>query len=393
MFHRIIAFMLLVFIGYAGAQPLPVVSPEKEGMDSHHLKMADQIIEKAIADSTIPGAVLLVARNNKIVYRKAYGYRQLVPQKRKMKINTIFDLASVTKPVATATSAMILIDRGQLRLYDLVTTFIPNFKPKNSYHKPIRIIHLLTHTSGLPPYAPVNKLKEMYGSPAPDSLMAYIGRMTLEHEPGTFFKYSCLNYITLQNIIQNITGQSLKNFAEENIFKPLKMEDTFYQPPKNKINRCAATEVLDNGKVLLGVVHDPLARVMNGGISGNAGLFSTADDLSVYAAMLLNGGSWNGTRILSKLAVNKMITVPRGFEKFGRSLGWDLYSPYDSNLGDLLSARAFGHTGYTGTSISIDPVYNLVIILLTNRVHPHDTGSVVRLRAQVANVVASSILR
>ncbi len=391
MLNRVFIF-LLIFVGiYLGAQPLPLTSPEKEGMDGKRLQMADRIIEKAIADSIIPGAVLLVARNNKIVYRKAYGNRELVPVKRKMTVNTIFDLASITKPMATATSAMILIDRGQLRLYDRVSTFLPEFKRKNRFDKPIRIIHLLTHTSGLPPYAPVKELKEMYGAPAPDSLIAYIARMSLEHEPGTYFKYSCLNFITLQNIIQRITGKSLKDFSEQNIFKPLKMYDTFYLPPKAKLQRCAATEMQDDGSVLLGVVHDPLARVMNGGISGNAGLFSTADDMAIYASMLLNNGEWNGVRILSKQAVKKMISVPRGFEKFGRALGWDLYSPYNSNVGDLLSERAFGHTGYTGTSITIDPTYKLTIILLTNRVHPHDTGSVVRLRGQVANVVASSI--
>ncbi len=384
--------LVLLFVAVLSAQHLKIVAPQSENMDGKRLQLADKIIEKAIADSIIPGAVLLVARDNKIVYRKAYGYRQLVPVKRKMEISTIFDLASVTKPVATATSAMILLERGKLRLKDRVSDFLPQFKHKNNFGKPIRIIHLLTHTSGLPPYAPVKELQAKYGSPNPDSLIAYIGRLPLEHEPGTYFKYSCLNFITLQNIIQTITGQTLKDFSEQHIFKPLGMHDTFYLPPKSKIDRCAATEMQPDGTVLLGVVHDPLARVMNGGISGNAGLFSTADDLAVYAAMMLNDGTWNGKRILSKRAVLKMTSIPKGFEQFGRALGWDVSSDYNSNLGDLFSARAYGHTGYTGTSITIDPQSRTVIILLTNRVHPHDTGSVVRLRGQIANVVASSIL-
>lgn len=392
MFLRKSVILLILLAAILNAQSLKVVSPSAENMDIHRLQLADQIIEKAIADSIIPGAVLLVARNNKIVYRKAYGYRELVPVKRKMEINTIFDMASVTKPVATATSAMILLERGQLRLKDRVSDFLPQFKHKNRFGKPIRIIHLLTHTSGLPPYAPVKELKEKYGSPNPDSLIAYIGRLPLEHEPGTYFKYSCLNFITLQNIIQTITGQTLKAFSEQNIFKPLGMHDTFFLPPKNKIKRCAATEMQPDGTVLLGVVHDPLARVMNGGISGNAGLFSTADDLAIFSAMMLNDGTWHGKRIMSKRTVEKMISIPKGFEPFGRALGWDVSSDYNSNIGDLFSNRAYGHTGYTGTSITIDPQSKTVIILLTNRVHPHDTGSVVRLRGQIANIVASSIL-
>ncbi len=392
MFLRKSVIFLILLAAVLNAQSLKVVSPGTENMDIHRLQLADQIIEKAITDSIIPGAVLLVARNNKIVYRKAYGYRELVPVKRKMEINTIFDMASVTKPVATATSAMILLERGQLRLKDRVSDFLPQFKHKNRFGKPIRIIHLLTHTSGLPPYAPVKELKEKYGSPNPDSLIAYIGRLPLEHEPGTYFKYSCLNFITLQNIIQTITGQTLKAFSEQNIFKPLGMHDTFFLPPKNKIKRCAATEMQPDGTVLLGVVHDPLARVMNGGISGNAGLFSTADDLAIFSAMMLNDGTWHGKRIMSKRTVEKMISIPKGFEPFGRALGWDVSSDYNSNIGDLFGSHAYGHTGYTGTSITIDPQSKTVIILLTNRVHPHDTGSVVRLRGQIANIVASSIL-
>ena len=392
MFLRKVVLLTIFFALALNAQTLKNVSPNAENMDGQRLKLADRIIEKAIADSIIPGAVLLVARNNKIVYRKTYGYRQLVPVKRKMQINTIFDLASMTKPIATATSAMILLERGQLRLKDRVSDFLPQFNHKNRFGKSIRIIHLLTHTSGLPPYAPVKELKEKYGSPNPDSLIAYIGRLPLEHEPGTYFKYSCLNFITLQNIIQTITDQTLKAFSEQNIFKPLGMHDTFFLPPKEKINRCAATEMQPDGTVLLGVVHDPLARVMNGGISGNAGLFSTAGDLAIFSAMMLNEGTWHGKRIMSKRTVEKMISIPKGFEPFGRALGWDISSDYDSNLGDLFSSRAYGHTGYTGTSISIDPQSKTVIILLTNRVHPHDTGSVVRLRGQIANIVASSIL-
>ncbi len=394
---RYLTFLLIILILFdiTIAQSLEKVNPEEVGLNSSILLKADSVINKAIDEGTIPGAVLLVERFNKIAYHKAFGYRELVPQKKPMELNTIFDLASITKPVATATSVMILLEQGFIRLKDPVSLFIPDFKQyKGEFSdKPIRIIHLLTHTSGLPPYAPVKELKEKFKGPQPDSLIHYIATVERHHAPGTYFKYSCLNFITLQRIVKIVSGKSIKEFSEQNIFKRLGMNNTFFTPPEEKIQFCAATEQLEDGQVLLGKVHDPLAREINNCISGNAGLFSTAEDLAVYSAMLLNKGSWNGQRILSPLTVQKMITVPKGFEEFGRALGWDLYSPYNSNLGDLFSAKAFGHTGYTGTSIAIDPEYQTAVILLTNRVHPQDKGSVVRLRSLIANIVAASIIK
>lgn len=389
-----IILIILSLIHLLTAQSLKKVTPEEVGLNSSVLTRADSVINKAIEKGTIPGAVLLVERFNKIAYHKAYGYRELIPEKKPMELNTIFDLASITKPVATATSIMILLEQGFLRLNDPVNLYIPDFNEyKGEFaNEPIRIIHLLTHTSGLPPYAPVKQLKEKFKGPQPDLLIHYIATVNRYHTPGTYFKYSCLNFITLQRIIKIVSGKSIKEFAEQNIFERLGMMNTFYTPPEDKIQFCAATEQLEDGQVLIGKVHDPLAREINNCISGNAGLFSTAEDLAIYSAMLLNGGSWNGQRILNPLTVKKMTTVPRGFEEFGRALGWDLYSPYNSNLGDLLSDKAFGHTGYTGTSIAIDPQYQIAIILLTNRVHPHDKGSVVRLRALIANIVAASII-
>lgn len=398
MYRFFILNILAIFLSLTvlGAQSLPVESPKKLGFDRQRLQQADVIIERAIAEGDIPGAVLLVSRHNKIAWRKAYGYREIMPTKKKMEVNTIFDLASMTKPVATATSAMILLERGMLRLMDKVSLFFPEFEPwqqDSLAHKiPIRIIHLLTHTSGLPPYAPVQELKKRFGAPAPDSLLTYIAKVKRQHQPGTFFKYSCLNFITLQRIIEKISGESLAEFSHKNIFQPLGLKNTFYKPDKKFYNRCAPTEILKDGELLLGKVHDPLARVMMGCVSGNAGLYSTADDLAIYAAMLLNEGRWQGVRILSKAAVRAMTSIPEGYEKFGRGLGWDLSSAYSSNQGDLFSARTYGHTGYTGTSMFIDPQTETVVILLTNRVHPHDKGSVVRLRSLIANVVAGAII-
>ena len=378
------------------AQQLARVSPESVGMSSKHLKYADEIIEKAISDNEIPGAVLGVVKNGKMAYLKAYGNKQVFPRTEKMDVNTVFDLASVTKPIATATSAMILIERGQLRLFDKVNLFIPNFqgwKTPEGKTIDIRVVDLLTHTSGLPPYASVEMLKKQFGAPNPSGLINYIATCKRDFEPQTDMQYSCLNYIALQRIIETITKQSLKDFVKKNIFDVLGMQHTDFQPKGETLARVAPTEKQKDGTVLRGIVHDPLARVMNGGISGNAGLFSDVNDLAIFAAALQNSGEWNGKRILSPLSVKAMRTVPRHVTQFGRTLGWDIFSPYASNSGDLLSPNTYGHTGYTGTSLVMDPDNKLTVILLTNRVHPDDRGGVIRLRALVANAVAGSIMK
>ncbi|HID38052.1 MAG TPA: hypothetical protein EYP36_00860 [Calditrichaeota bacterium] len=388
-------FLLVFFTGYLCAQSLPLITARQAGMDGTKLERIDRVIEKAIEKKQIPGAVLLVMRDNRIVYRKAFGFKQIYPVKKPMSVETVFDLASLTKPIATATSLMILLEQGQIRLLDEVKLYIPTFtawiddSTKEKTH--VRIIHLLTHTSGLPPYAPVDKLKKQFGSPAADSLIHYIATVKRHHAPGAYFKYSCLNFITLQHIIEQISGQTLQDFSYKNIFKPLNMRHTGYKP--SQASSCAPTELLDDGTLLQGTVHDPLARVMMGCISGNAGLFSTADDLALFSAMMLNNGYLNDTRILSPASVHTMVSVPANYEKFGRGLGWDLNSAYSSNQGDLFGSQTYGHTGYTGTSLIIDPETRTSLIFLTNRVHPNDKGSVVRLRSLVANMVAAAIVK
>lgn len=377
------------------AQPLPKVSPEKVGMDSKRLHNADLVIEKAIANKEIPGAVLAVVKDGKIAYLKAYGNKQVYPKTEKMDVNTVFDLASLTKPVATAISAMVLIERGELRLLDKVNLFIPDFAPwidSTGRKKDIRVMDLMTHTSGLPAYATVTELQKKYGSPNPDGLIDYIAAWRRDFEPQTDFQYSCLNYIVLQRIIETVSKQNLRDFAKQNIFDVLGMKHTDFQPQGETLLRTAPTEKQADGSVLKGIVHDPLARVMNGGISGNAGLFSDANDLAVLAAALLNNGEYNGKRILSPLGVKAMRTIPRSVSTLGRTLGWDVFTAYASNNGDLLGPNTYGHTGYTGTSMVIDPDNNIAVILLTNRAHPDDSGEAVRLRSLVANAVAAAIL-
>lgn len=389
-------FLFLLFSLPSFAQPLPRVAPEQVGMDSHRLLYADQAIQKAISDKEIPGAVLAVVRNGKMAYLKAYGNKRVYPNVQPMDVHTIFDMASCSKSMSTAVCTMQLVERGQIRLLDRVSLYIPGFqgwKGENGEKKDIRIVDLLTHTSGLPSYAPVAQLQENYGAPNPDGLMEYISTCKRSFKPQTKFQYSCLNFITLQRIIETVSGQSLRDFAKANLFDVLGMAHTDYQPLEHGLpaHLIAPTEKQKDGSVLCGQVHDPLAHIMNGGVSGNAGVFSCANDIAILTAALLNDGEYNGRRILSPLGVKAMRTVPHDVTLFGRTLGWDIYSSYASNSGDLFGPNTFGHTGYTGTSIIIDPDNDTAVILLINAVHPEDKHSVVRLRSLVANAVAASI--
>ena len=389
----ILLFLLIIGCGTIQAQ-LSIVKPQKVGLDEHKLIYVDNAIQESIEKREIPGAVLAIVRHKKIAYLKAYGNKQVYPDTIAMTTNTVFDLASVSKSVSTAISTMILLERGQIRLRDNVSVYIPDFQPwtdaDSGRKKNIRIIDLLTHTSGLPSYASVEELKKEYAMPDPDGLITYISKVKRNNEPSTVFNYSCLNFITLQRIIEAVSGMSLQNFAKQNIFIPLAMRHTDYNPTGEILDWVAPTQKQSDGSVLKGKVHDPLAGIVNGGISGNAGVFSNAEDLAVLTAMLLNNGEIKGVRVLSPLTIKAMRSVPRGFEQFGRALGWDVYSGYASD-GDLFDVSAYGHTGYTGTSVTIDPESDTAVILLTNRVHPDDKGAVSRLREVVANVVAASI--
>ena len=389
-------FFLLIISFQMQAQPLPLAKPEAVGMSSTHLNLARAIINAAIERKDFPGAAILVARKGKIVLREAFGKSQWVPEERPIDVNMIFDLASVTKPVATATSIMILAEQGRIRLWDKVKEFIPEFEPfveKNGkVGKDARIWHLMTHTSGLPPYTNDKKLEEMYGNPCPkDSIIRHIAKLKKLNPPGQTFDYSCLGFITLAHILDRITGQTIAEFSQKHIFKPLKMEHTFYNPPDKFRKYCVATEVI-NGKAFIGIVQDELAR-LQGGISGNAGLFSTVDDLAIFAQMMLNKGEFNGKRILSPLTVERMTEIYPEVPFAGRGLGWDLNSSYSTNGGDLFGPQSFGHSGYTGTSIWIDPETETFVIFLTNRVHPDRSGVIVSMRSRVANIVASSVIK
>lgn len=363
-------------------------------MSSARLALLDVRIGEALSRGDFPGAVLLVSRKGHVVRRKAYGLSMRIPSEKPMTTDKIFDLASLTKPVVTAAAVMILVEDGKIRLGDKVKDYIPEFvpfvDPEGSHGEDARLWHLLTHTSGLPSYADRDKAAAACGDPSPTSALArYIGGLPKGAPAGETFTYGCLNFIVLAHIVESVSGQTLDVFASRRIFEPLKMTTATFTPPPDLADRIVPTQVFD-GVPLRGIVHDPLAR-LQGGVSGNAGLFATADDLAVFAQMMLNGGEYGGVRILSQLSVERMTEIHPRAPWAGRGLGWDLASGYATVKGDLFGDRSYGHTGYTGTSIWIDPQTRTAVVFLTNRVHPDDKGEIVALRSKVANIVAASI--
>jgi CubicO group peptidase (beta-lactamase class C family) len=353
--------------------------PEHEKQYRERLTEIDRLVEEEIAKGNFPGAVVLVGQKEDIMYWQAFGDKIIDPCQEPADRNTIYDLASMTKPIATATSIMILRDRNQIQLDDYVSKYLPAFACNGK--EQVRIEHLLTHTSGLPAYTSATELAKQYGSPCPDKVIEKICSLKALSKPGEEFRYSCLGYITLAKIIEIISGQDIGDFSKENIFTPLGMKHTSFNPPDSWKRDIAATEVI-NGRSLQGTVHDPLARLM-AGLSGNAGLFSNAYDLSIYCRMLLNGGKLNGKRILSSESV-KLLTTARSH---GRACGFDVNSTYAWVKGSYAPEEAYCHTGYTGTSIVCDPASKTYVIILTNRVHPKDDGTTKAVRTYVAYIV------
>lgn len=345
---------------------------------------ADHQIEEAVKTGLIPGAVLEIGHEGQVVYRKAYGNRALIPQREPMTADTIFDAASLTKVVATTSSIMKLFEQGKIRLNDPVTKYLPEFQ---GGHSEITIRNLMTHFSGLRP--------DLDLQPAWSGYETGIHRALIDkpvRPPGVRFVYSDINFILLGEIVHRLSGQMLSDFARENVFQPLGMTDTMFQPPASLRPRIAPTEIDPaTGQPLRGVVHDDTSRFM-GGVAGHAGMFTTADDLAKFAQMLLNRGeAANGTRLFSAPAVEKFTTPQSPADQpILRGLGWDIDSPFSSNRGDLFPIGSFGHTGFTGTSIWIDPYSRTYVILLTNYVHPHRGKSLTSLRGRIATIAASS---
>lgn len=366
-------FFALLLCTTIGCQPV------QEKSRKQNLSRIACVVEEEIKKGNIPGAVVLIGQGDNILYHKAFGCEVNEPYQERMGKNTVFDLASLTKPIATAASIMVLADQNRIKLTDYVSTYLPDFARHSKQEVQIR--HLLTHTSGLPAYTNAKELKDWFGSPCPDKVMEKIYGLKLLSKPGKEFRYSCLGYITLAKIVERVSGENIDDFSGENIFAPLGMENTTFNPPESWTKDIAGTEIED-GWLLRGTVHDPLARLM-GGISGNAGLFSTAYDLSIYCRMLLNDGTWKGVKVLSPEAVAMLTTA----QSHGRAYGFDVHSGYSWVKGTYASEEAFCHTGYTGTSIVCDPVSKVYVIILTNRAHPHDKGTSKPVRKKIADIV------
>ncbi len=450
-FTRVLIFISLrlcvsaVFFSTAAfAQGLPVAAPQTVGMSAEKLAQIDALVNKDIADKKLPGAVIIVGHKGKIVYRKAFGNRSLVPTVEKMTVDTIFDVASLTKPIATATSIMILVEQGKLRLNDTIGKFIPDIDDENA--KKVTIQQLLTHTSG---YAPDFDLREKWTGR--DGMLAALKKEKLRTTPGTKFVYSDIGFIVLGEIVERISSKQLDLYIESDVVGVLDMRNTHfarykYNPLDKRsddyvwtgLTRVAPTENIKGqnsylgpqfsgddetgNRILRGQVHDPTAYRMEG-VAGHAGLFSTADDLARFCQMLLNGGvapavvggnptgregvsssehkntlptgrvsASGGMRILSAQTVARM-TAPIVVSETGetRGLGWDINTSFSSNRGELFPLGSFGHTGFTGTSIWVDPVSQTFVVFLSNRVHPDGKGDVAPLRAKVATVAASAI--
>jgi uncharacterized protein YbbC (DUF1343 family)/CubicO group peptidase (beta-lactamase class C family) len=344
----------------------------------------DAVIQNAISDGSIPGAVLIIGHDGAVIYRKAYGERALEPRREAMTLDTVFDLASLTKVIVTTTAVMQLVESGKVRLNDPVAKYLPEFAANGK--DDITVRQLLTHYSGLEPDL---DLKSVWEGKATAYGMAF-AEVPVD-PPGSRFSYSDVNFIVLGALVERVSGESLDEYAERHIFAPLKMMRTRFVPPlagrAGWIEKIAPTQYDENERMLLGVVHDPTARRM-GGVAGHAGVFSTGDDLAKFAQAMLDGGDG----ILSAMSVEKMTQpeqppaapVLRGF-------GWDIDSPFSSNRGDLLPVGGFGHTGFTGTSMWIDPTTQTYIILLTNAVHPRGKGNAIALRSKVATAAAAEL--
>lgn len=339
----------------------------------------DKLIFDGIADSVFPGSVLLVAKNNKVIYENAYGNFTYDRLSKKVNIKTIYDLASLTKIVSTTTAAMICIDRGLFNLNDLVVKYIPQFGNKGKENITIR--NLLHHNSGLPAY------KRFYNfCKNSDDVINDIYNTELIYKTGSKTVYSDLSMIVLQKIIEKVTGESLDEFSKENIFNPLEMNSTMFNPQDSIKQNISPTEFDDywRHRQLQGEVHDETAALLNG-VSGNAGLFSNVEDLSNFLSVILNKGMFKGKRIINEKTVLLFTSKQKNSE---RALGWDIKSPVKSSAGNLFSPKSYGHTGYTGTSFWVDPQKNLFVIFLTNRVYPtRNNTKIIKFRPKLHNEI------
>ena len=389
---NVIIFAALILIGGSSllfAQTrLPIVTPEEIGLDSATLAFIDVEVQKGLDAKSMPGCVVCIGRSGKIAYLKAFGNKQVQTETesaRAMTTDTVFDMASLTKPLATATSVMVLVDQGKIDVDAKVAQYMSEFDTPDSvvgpdYRRDITVRQMLTHMAG---FIPDNHLRDYQNGTAKaiENLLALKPTST----PGSEFKYSDVSFQLLGLLVERVSGKDVNAFSQEHIYKPLGMSETTYNPNAELSRRAAPTQNRELGKV-----HDPRAFLTDG-IAGHAGLFSSAEDLAVYATMMLNKGRFPGkARILKAETVDMMATLNRVTRGY-RGLGWDMRSSYSGNRGQNMSPRAFGHGGFTGTSMWVDPGHDLFVIFLSNRVHPDGKGSVNPLAGRIGTIAVDAI--
>ena len=365
--------------------PLPVAAPTPVGMSADIVAKVDSIVHVAIANRVTPGAAVAIGRHGKLVLLKGYGALDYRPGFAPVTESSIYDLASLTKVVGTTTAIMMLVDEGRLDLEAPLSRYISELR-RYPDKQAITVRQVLEHTAGFRAYAPLHR--DQRGRRA---YVRAIAEMPLEYQTGTRMIYSDFGPILLGIAVERISGQRLDRFLRKRLFEPLGMVDSYFNPPKSVSARIAPTEIdtADRGKKGRATVHDENAFAL-GGVSGHAGLFSSARDLARFAQMLLNLGEYGGQRIVSAQSV--ALFTRRQSTLSSRALGWDTPSK-GSSAGEYFSARSFGHTGFTGTSIWIDPANDLYVVLLTNRVNPtRENNRHVALRIALANAVQQAVI-
>lgn len=355
--------------------------PAECGLSASRLAAIDRVVEEGLRNDRMPGCVVLIGHKGCIPWLMSYGSRQVKPDVVTMTTDTVFDLASLTKPIATATSVMLLIEDGLVELDAPAARYVPEFGVNGK--EKITVRQLLTHQSGL---LPDNSIKDY--ADGRDEAIRRIHELDLRAEPGSQFIYSDVGFIVLGEIVERVSGKTLDAFSRERVFKPLGMTKTGFNPSSELGKHAAPTEER-NGDWMRGEVHDPRAFRL-GGVAGHAGLFSTAEDLARFAQMLLNDGVLGETRIL-KPETCALMRSSQQVSSGVRTLGWDRQTGYSSNRGDLFSTSAFGHGGFTGTALWIDPEQEMFVIFLSNRVHPDGKGSVNSLAGRIGTISAAAI--
>jgi uncharacterized protein YbbC (DUF1343 family)/CubicO group peptidase (beta-lactamase class C family) len=378
---RVVGVALLVLL----AVPASPLAPPVVASTTHDFSGIDDAANEAVASGEIPGVVVLLGRGDDILFHRAYGWRRLVPSQSPMTLDTIFDLASLTKPLATTLAVMSLVEKGTVKLEAPLGQYLKEFRGKQ--FEEITIRRLLTHSAGLTAYPPNSSVAG--GFPG---AVAQIAKLPLDYPPGSGFQYSDTGFILLGEVVRRVGGAPLDRYLEKMLFRPLSLRDTSFHPRASAMDRVAPTEFF-NGHMLRGEVHDRRARLL-GGVAGHAGMFSTSADLARIVQMLLNRGTLDRHRIFDAATVRQMWEVaPDG--RGTRTLGWDVASLFSRAIAPFFPEGSVGHLGFTGTALWIDPPTRSYMIVLTNRVHPHGGGAnrIRELRARLAAAAGSQLFQ